>query len=80
MIIINTSILNSIYLYTHTRCNNIRTLDKKCKKYQKWFKYNLIHNIMLQRCQVPKSAPQRVEEIINQCQNEIKVAILTGKI
>lgn len=33
-----------------------------------------------QKCKVPETAPERIEKVINQCQEEIKIAILTGKV
>lgn len=31
------------------------------------------------KCDIPPTAPKRIEEVINQCQDEIKIAILAGK-
>lgn len=31
------------------------------------------------KCDIPPSAPKKIEEVINHCQDEIKIAILSGK-
>lgn len=31
------------------------------------------------KCDIPPTAPKKIEEVINQCQDEIKIAILAGE-
>lgn len=32
------------------------------------------------KCDIPPTAPKKIEEVINECQDEIKIAILAGKV
>jgi hypothetical protein len=31
------------------------------------------------KCDIPPTAPKKIEDVINQCQDEIKLAILSGE-
>lgn len=33
-----------------------------------------------ERCEIPPEAPKRIEDVINRCQDEIKLQILLGRV
>lgn len=41
---------------------------------------SIISILQVQKCRVPPSAPKNMEKVINKCQDEIRMAILSGKV
>lgn len=45
----------------------------------KFEKFICFQKNVTSKCDIPPTAPKKIEEVINQCQDEIKIAILAGK-